>query len=65
MTDACQRSMMDSLCWRGVPTLFRCERKGAEGQDIAPVGVAHSTGNGTTERDRHLGSRALRNISCV
>jgi guanidinopropionase len=31
--------------------------------DIALVGVPHSTGNGTTERDQHLGPRAVRNVS--
>ena len=30
------------------------------------VGVPHShTGNGTTERDQHLGPRAVRNISAM
>ncbi|MEM8576042.1 MAG: arginase family protein, partial [Pseudomonadota bacterium] len=38
---------------------------GPEGQDIALVGVPHSTGNGTTERDQHLGPRAVRNVSSV
>ena len=33
--------------------------------DIALVGVPHSTGNGTTERDQHLGPRAVRNISAM
>ena len=65
MSDAHQKSMMENLYWWGVPTLFRCEHKGAEGQDIALVGVPHSTGNGTTERDQHLGPRALRNVSSV
>jgi len=45
--------------------LFRCPNEGPEGQDIALVGVPHSTGNGTTERDQHLGPRALRNVSSV
>ncbi|MEC8275547.1 MAG: arginase family protein, partial [Pseudomonadota bacterium] len=44
---------------------FRCPNEGPEGQDIALVGVPHSTGNGTTERDQHLGPRALRNVSAV
>ena len=38
---------------------------GPDGADIALVGVPHSTGNGTTERDQHLGPRALRNVSAV
>ena len=33
--------------------------------DIALVGVPHSTGNGTTERDQHLGPRAIRNVSAI
>ena len=49
----------------GVPTLFRCPNEGPEGKDIALVGVPHSSGNGTTEKDQHLGPRALRNVSAV
>lgn len=63
--DAYQRSMMDNLYWWGIPTLFRCEHARPEGKDIALVGVPHSTGNGTTERDQHLGPRAVRNVSSV
>ena len=65
MTDEYQKSMMDNLYWWGIPTLFRCPNEGPEGQDIALVGVPHSAGNGTTERDQHLGPRALRNVSSV
>lgn len=65
MTDEHQRSMMDNLYWWGIPTMFRCPNEGPEGKDIALVGVPHSTGNGTTERDQHLGPRALRNVSSV
>jgi guanidinopropionase len=36
-----------------------------DGADIALVGVPHSTGNGTTERDQHLGPRAIRNVSAL
>ena len=58
--------MMDSLYWWGVPTLFGCpHHQKFEEIDIALVGVPHSTGNGTTERDQHLGPRALRNVSAV
>ncbi|MEM6987529.1 MAG: arginase family protein [Pseudomonadota bacterium] len=57
--------MMENLYWWGIPTMFRCENASAVGQDIALVGVPHSTGNGTTERDQHLGPRALRNVSAV
>ena len=59
------RAMMENLYWWGIPTMFRCPNEGPEGQDIALVGVPHSTGNGTTERDQHLGPRALRNVSAV
>lgn len=65
MADAHDASMMDNLYWWGVPTLFRCPHEGPEGADIALVGVPHSTGNGTTERDQHLGPRAVRNISAL
>jgi guanidinopropionase len=65
MADEHLQSMMDNLYWWGIPTLFRCQNAGPQGQDIALVGVPHSTGNGTTERDQHLGPRALRNVSSV
>ncbi len=65
MSDPYQTSMMENLYWWGIPTLFRCPNEGPEGKDIALVGVPHSTGNGTTERDQHLGPRALRNVSAV
>ncbi|SHI07631.1 arginase family protein [Marivita hallyeonensis] len=65
MSDPYQTSMMENLYWWGIPTLFRCPNEGPEGADIALVGVPHSTGNGTTERDQHLGPRALRNVSSV
>ena len=63
-------SMMNNLYWWGVPTLFRCPHIGIldehmKDADIALVGVPHSTGNGTTERDQHLGPRAVRHISAV
>jgi guanidinopropionase len=58
-------SMMENLYWWGIPTLFRCPQDKLETADIALVGVPHSTGNGTTERDQHLGPRALRNVSAL
>ena len=58
-------SMMNNLYWWGIPTLFRCPNEAVEGADIALVGVPHSAGNGTTERDQHLGPRAVRNVSSV
>ena len=65
MAEEHDRSMMENLYWWGVPTLFRAPHADAEGADIALVGVPHSTGNGTTERDQHLGPRAVRDISAV
>lgn len=65
MSDQHLNSVMENLYWWGVPTLFRCPNLPAEGHDIALVGVPHSTGNGTTERDQHLGPRALRNVSAM
>lgn len=65
MAEAHDRSMMDNLYWWGVPTLFRCPHVGPEGQQIALAGVPHSTGNGTTERDQHLGPRAVRHVSAL
>ena len=65
MAEEHDRSMMENLYWWGVPTLFRAPHAPAEGADIALVGVPHSTGNGTTERDQHLGPRAVRNISAL
>jgi guanidinopropionase len=50
--------------WWGVPTLFRSPWNEDPAEcDIALVGVPHSSGNGSTERDQHLGPRALRHVS--
>ena len=58
--------MLESLYWWDVPTLFRCPLERDPNQlDIALVGVPHSTGNGTTERDQHLGPRAVRDVSAL
>jgi guanidinopropionase len=65
MAEEHDNSMMDNLYWWGIPTLFRCPNEGPENKDIALVGVPHSAGNGTTERDQHLGPRAVRNVSAV
>lgn len=65
MAEEHDRAMMENLYWWGIPTMFRCPHAPPEGQDIALVGVPHSTGNGTTERDQHLGPRALRHVSAV
>ena len=62
--DAAARSMMDNLYWWGIPSLFRAAiADNPDDLDIALVGVPHSTGNGTTERDQHLGPRAVRHVS--
>ncbi len=65
MAEKHDKSMMENLYWWGIPTLFRCPNSDPAGNDIALVGVPHSTGNGTTERDQHLGPRALRNVSAI
>ena len=54
------------LYWTGIPTFFKCHATDDANQcDIALVGVPHSTGNGTTLRDQHLGPRAVRDISGI
>jgi guanidinopropionase len=59
-----QKVFMEGLYWWGIPTLFRCPHvEDPAACDIALVGVPHSTGNGTTERDQHLGPRAVREVS--
>lgn len=65
MADEHDAAVMENLYWWGIPTLFRCETGKPEDADIALVGVPHSTGNGTTERDQHLGPRSVRNVSAV
>lgn len=70
MADQHDKSVMDNLYWWGVPTLFRAPHHAPDtpefhNADIALVGVPHSAGNGTTERDQHLGPRAVRNISAL
>lgn len=53
-----------SWYWWGIPTFFRCPwNEDPAACDIALVGVPHSSGNGSTERDQHLGPRAVRNVS--
>ena len=59
-----QEAFMNNLYWWGIPTLFRCPHDpDPDNCDIALVGIPHSSGNGTTERDQHLGPRAVRNVS--
>jgi guanidinopropionase len=55
---------LDFLHWWGPATLFRCPHDpDPTACDIALVGVPHSTGNGTTWRDQHLGPRSVRDVS--
>ena len=50
--------------WYGIPTLFRCPwDENPANADIGLVGVPHSSGNGSTERDQHLGPRFVRHVS--
>jgi guanidinopropionase len=50
--------------WWGIPTFFKSPwDEDPKNCDIALVGVPHSSGNGSTERDQHLGPRAVRNVS--
>ncbi len=59
-----ETTQLDWTSWWGIPTFFRCAiETDPEAADIAIVGVPHSSGNGTTERDQHLGPRAVRNVS--
>src|SRR5437660_10390557 len=58
--------MLEGLYWWDIPTFFRCPiDRDPRGCDVALVGVPHSTGNGTTERDQHLGPRAVRDVSAM
>ena len=67
MDDATFRRMKaqtDRYYWYGVQTFFRCPwDEDPRRADIGLVGVPHSSGNGSTERDQHLGPRAIRNVS--
>ena len=55
---------MDSWYWWGIPTFFKCPwNENPNECDIALIGVPHSSGNGSTERDQHLAPRAVRNVS--
>lgn len=59
-----QEAFMNNLYWWGVATLFRCPNDpNPDNCDMALVGVPHSSGNGTTERDQHLAPRTVRNVS--
>ena len=57
-------NLLETIYWWGLPTLFRCPADPDPAHcDIALVGVPHSSGNGSTERDQHLGPRAVRHVS--
>ena len=46
------RQSVSNWYWWGVPTLFRCPHdEDLANCDIALVGVPHSSGNGSTERE--------------
>ena len=64
--DPGDRMMVEGLYWWGPATLFRCPvDPDPAGCDIALVGVPHASGNASTERDQHLGPRAVRHVSAV
>jgi len=68
MTDSydTENVFLNALYWWGVPTLFRAPHNpDPSACDIGLIGVPHSTGNGTTERDQHLGPRAVRDVSAI
>lgn len=55
---------MESWYWWGIPTFFKCPwDEDPKNCDIGLIGVPHSSGNGSTERDQHLAPRAIRNVS--
>jgi guanidinopropionase len=54
---------LETLYWWGVPTFFRCPHdEDPAACDIGVLGIPHSSGNGSTERDQHLGPRAVRHV---
>jgi guanidinopropionase len=58
------RDTMRSTYWWGIPTLLAAPYdEDPANCDVALVGVPHSSGNGSTERDQHLGPRAVRHVS--
>ncbi len=58
------REQLETLYWWGVPTFFRSEHdEDPASADIGVLGIPHSSGNGSTERDQHLGPRAVRHVS--
>ena len=48
-----ENELAEGSTWWGVATLFRCEiEANPENVDIGLVGVPHSAGNGTSQRDQ-------------
>jgi len=63
---ASAKAEMQRWYWWGIPTFFRCPwQEDPAASDIAVIGMPHSSGNGSTERDQHLGPRAVRNVSAL
>ena len=63
-SDDIHDAVLRGTYWWGMPTLLGADYDPEPSNaQIALVGVPHSTGNGTTERDQHLGPRAVRNVS--
>jgi guanidinopropionase len=64
--DPRDRMMVEGLYWWGVASLFRCPVDPEPANcDVALVGVPHASGNASTERDQHLGPRAVRHVSAL
>jgi guanidinopropionase len=64
MADDEIREQLETLYWWGVATFFRSpHNEDPAACDIGVLGIPHSSGNGSTERDQHLGPRAVRNVS--
>lgn len=62
--DDIHNTVLEGTYWWGMPSLLGAKHDPDPNNcDIALIGVPHSTGNGTTERDQHLGPRAVRNVS--
>lgn len=59
-----RKKEMQPWYWWGIPTFFKCPwNEDPADCDIALIGVPHSAGNGSTERDQHLGPRTIRHVS--
>jgi guanidinopropionase len=64
--DPGDRMMVEGLYWWGPATLFRCPvDPDPSACDVGLVGVPHASGNASTERDQHLGPRAVRHVSAL